>query len=191
MRWLTNWFLRAVTCSGIFLFPAFLNAQQTFTLEQAYQASEAYYPLMKQKALISEASALTAKNIETALLPQVVINGQASYQSDVTKVAISIPGVKITELSKDQYKLTADVSQAIYEGGLVNSQKNIQLLSQQVEESKLEVDLYSLKTRVSQLFLNIIFQDALLRQSTLVSRDIEIGVQKVRPQVEQGVILRS
>jgi len=45
------------------------------------------------------------------------VNGQATYQSDVTSIPVKIPGMNIEAPSKDQYKLTAELSQILYDGG--------------------------------------------------------------------------
>jgi hypothetical protein len=47
----------------------------------------------------------------------------------------------------------ADVNQLIYDGGAIKQQKNIQELSDDVEQQKIEVELYKLKERINQLFL--------------------------------------
>jgi outer membrane protein TolC len=79
----------------------------------------------------------------------------------------------------------------LYDGGVTRTQKNIQQLSTAVGENKLAVELYSLKARISQLYFNILYQDDLLAQTDLVLKDIQTGIDKVKPQVENGVMLRS
>ena len=161
------------------------------TLEEAYQSSRQNYPSIRQKDLIRQMESLSLQNINSAYLPQVSFNGQASYQSDVTAVNISLPGIKIPSQPKDQYKAIADVSQLIYDGGTTREQKNIQLLNSSVEDNGVEVELYVLKTRINQIYFNILYQDELLKQNSLLLKDIQIGIDKIKPQVDNGVLLRS
>jgi outer membrane protein TolC len=170
-----------------------VEAQQltTLSLQQAYTAAEIHFPMLKQKQLSLETEALMIKNISTSLYPQLSFNAQATYQSDVTKVNIPLPGIKVPSQPKDQYKIIADLNQVIYDGGQVNVQKNLQQLSRAVEESRVDLDIYQMKNRVCQLYLSILFQDALIKQTALLINDIQIGIDKVRPQVEAAVLLRS
>src|SRR5687768_14971839 len=91
-RWL-NKLVNAFLLILVFLFTLKLTAQ-TITLDWAYQRAEKQYPLTKQKDLVRQTADLNIENLRKGYLPQLSINGQASYQSDVTAVPISIPGVK-------------------------------------------------------------------------------------------------
>ena len=64
------------------------TAQNSFTIEQCYEAARQNYPLIKQKELISKSTAFTIANAHAGYLPQLTINGQATYQSAVTQVPI-------------------------------------------------------------------------------------------------------
>jgi outer membrane protein TolC len=173
--------------------PFILWAQerQTLSLSEAFSLAEQQYPLTRQMGLLRETENLTLENLNSGYLPQVTLNGQATYQSDVTRVSIPLPGIKIPEQPKDQYRAVTDVSQLLFDGGLIRNQKDIQRLTTVVEEHKLGVELHSLKARISQLYFSILYQDELLKQTTLAARDVQIGIDKVRPQVENGVVLRS
>jgi outer membrane protein TolC len=85
-------------------------------------------------------------------LPQVSLNGQATYQSDVTKVDIALPNVSIPTVSKDQYKAYAEFRQTIWDGGLTaaNAQLEDALLKSNLSE--LEVEFYKLNEQVAQAF---------------------------------------
>ena len=173
--------------------PLCLPAQerQILSLREAFDLAEQQYPLTGQKALVRQTESLTLQNLNSGYLPQVTLNGQATYQSDVTRVSIPLPGVKIPEQPKDQYRALADVSQLLYDGGIIRSQKELQRLNTEVEEGRVNVELHSLKTRVNQLYFSILYHDELLKQTELAARDVQIGIDKVRPQVENRVVLRS
>jgi outer membrane protein TolC len=100
-------------------------------------------------------------------------------------------GISIPYISRDQYRAIGEVDQLLYDGGKTRSQKNIQQLNTTVEQDKLAVELYNLKTRINQLYFSILYQDDLLAQNNLVLNDIQIGIEKIKPQVENGVALRS
>lgn len=167
------------------------SAQEPLSLQKAYELAQQNYPMIKQLGLVKQTTNLSIENLNKGFLPQFSLNGQASYQSDVTKVDVPIPGITIPSLSKDQYKATVDMNQLIYDGGAIKQQKNIQQLNDSVEEEKVEVELYKIKERINQLFLGILFIDDQLKQVDLTKEDLNIGIKRVEAQVNNGVSLRS
>lgn len=178
---------------AVLLLPAGLFAQslQKITLTEAYELSQKNYPAVKQKDLVKQTAAISLENLQKGFLPQFSLSGQATYQSDVTKVPFSLPGLTIESPSKDQYKLVADVSQMIYDGGMTKEQKALQQLNATVEDQKVEVELYKLKERINQLYLSILYLDEQLKQVDLVKADIQTGIKRVEAQVQNGVAFKS
>ena len=160
-------------------------------MNKAYVLARENYPLIKQKDLIARSEFLTIDNINKSFLPQVTVSGLATYQSAVTKIPISVPGFTVPELSKDQYKLQADINQLLYDGGLAKTQKEIQQVNSLVEDQKTEVELYKLKDRINQLFLGTILLDQQITQTGLQRKDIELGLNKVKAQVANGTAFQS
>ena len=178
--------------SLLMILPGWLNAQQSpLTLEDAYQQARANYPLIKQKDLIKQTAEINISNLQKGHLPQISLSGQATYQSDVTKIDVSLPGFDFNPPSKDQYKAVADVSQTIYDGGIIKQQKQAAKLTEELEEQRVEVELYKLKDRINQIFFGILYLDDQLKQVDLMKQDLQIGIKQVEAQVKNGVILRS
>ena len=126
----------------IFLFfIGFLNAQETLTLEQCYQWSRENYPLIKKQELIKKSEQYTTENALKGWLPQINIVGQATYQNEVTELPIKLPNISVDPLSKDQYKVYADISQTIYDGGNIKNQKKLALAQSEIQNQQLAVDL--------------------------------------------------
>lgn len=161
------------------------------TLDQAYDLARQNYPAIKQKDLVHQTAALTIENLSKGYLPQLTISGQATYQSDVTSVPVEIPGLKIEAPSKDQYKIQAELSQLVYDGGSTAAQKNVQNANALVEDQKAEVDLYKVKDRINQLYLGILLIDEQVKQVGFVKDDIQLGIKKVEAQVKNGTAFRS
>jgi outer membrane protein TolC len=175
------------------LTPVFLWAQDTgpLNLQKAYQLAEKNYPVTRQSKLIEQTASLNIDNLSKGFLPQVTLSGQATYQSDVTKVPVNLPGLNIESPAKDQYKVLADLNQLIYDGGAIKQQKVVQQLSANVEEQRVQVELYKLKERINQFYLGVLFIDEQLKQVALVTTDLQTGIKRVQAQVDNGVVLRS
>jgi outer membrane protein TolC len=191
-KWL-NVLVKEVMLAVLLFVSLGLNGQsiRSLTLQEVYTLSEENYPLIRQRDLIRQTDSLTLRNLTSGFLPQVSVNGQASYQSDVISLNLPIPGLKGPVLSKDQYKVVADVSQQIYDGGLIREQESVQRLNTSVETKRIDVELHALKDRVNQLYFSILYQDQLLRQNDLLVKDVEVGIAKVQQQVNNGTVLRS
>lgn len=161
------------------------------TLQEAYDLARQHYPIIRQKDLVRQTANLTIENLSKGYLPQLNISGQATYQSDVTSVPISIPGIKIDAPGKDQYKIQAELTQLVYDGGSTSAQKSVQNANAQVEEQKAEVELYKVKDRINQVYLGVLLVDAQLEQVNVVKKDIEIGIKRVEAMVKNGTAFRS
>lgn len=159
------------------------------SLQEAHELAVKQYPLTKQRELIFKTAEYTIQNIEKGYWPQVNLNAQASYQSEVTQLPIQLPGM--SALSKDQYKAYADVNQLIYDGGTIKQQKELQRANATVEQTKLESSLYQLKERINQLFFGILLIDEQIKQNNLLVNDIQIGQKKVEALIANGTALKS
>ena len=178
--------------SVLLILPAMLYAQsQSLSLQKAYELAVQNYPLIKQRELIKQTSEYSEENLGKSFLPQINLSGHATYQSAVTQVKLPAPGIFIEPLSKDQYRILGDVNQLIYDGGAIKQQKGIQYLSDEVEQQKIEVELYKLKERINQIFLGVLFLDEQLKQVNLVKSDLNNGITRVEAQVNNGVALKS
>jgi outer membrane protein TolC len=165
---------------------------QSISLDKVQELARKNYPAIREKELLKKTASLNVSNLNKNYLPQLLLNGQASYQSDVTTIDIALPGgTKFEALSKDQYKFSADVSQLIYDGGVTKQQKVIAEMNAVVEDQQVEVELYKVKQKVNDIFLGILYTDELIKQTALVEKDLQTGLKKVDAQVQNGVAFRS
>src|SRR3982751_5865616 len=198
MSVLTNWLnkivkIKVILLLGCTMYTTVLSAQNTssISLQQAFSLAEQNYPLIHQKGLLRQTEQLSIQNLNSNYLPQLVVNGQATYQSDVTSVNIPLPNIKFPIPTKDQYKISAEADQQLFDGGVTKAQKDIQSLNTNVQENSLAVELYNLKTRVNQLYFAILYKDELLNEIDVTLKNVQVGIDKMKPQVENGVALRS
>lgn len=178
-----------LSCIGIMFF--YSATSQTLTIEHCYEMAKEYYPLSKQHDLISKSSQFSIDNIAKGYLPQINVNGQATYQSEVTRLPVKFPGIDIPVPDKDQYKLYGEVSQVLYDGGIIRQQKKLQQINSEAEEQSLEVELYKLKDRINQLFFGILMIDEQIAQAGITRKGIESVLKKTEALVANGAALRS
>jgi outer membrane protein TolC len=178
----------------IIIFSVVGNAQEKsnlLNLENCYRMAEENYPLSKKRELIASSSEFTVANIAKGYYPRFDILAQATYQSDVTKLPVSIPGTNMPILNNDQYKAYGEINQVLYDGGIIKQQKESALAQTKVQQQQLEVDLYAVKQRVTDLYFGILIFDEQLRQNELLKNDINIGIKTVQAQLDNGTAYRS
>ena len=129
--------------------PATLSGQDTLTLPESYRLAEQNYPLAGQVELLSASNSLKIKNLNKNYLPQLTVNGQATWQSDVTQVEIQLPpplpAPEMPVISKDMYKVTLDISQSVWDGNVTRYQKKVETMNLQVDQTNVQAQLYQLK----------------------------------------------
>ena len=165
--------------------------QSQLTLEDCYEKARINYPLIKQKDYIEKTKDYSVSNVWNGYFPQITILGQATYQSDVTQVPMPLPGIVIQRLSKDQYKVVANVTQTIYDGGVMSSQAGIQESANEIDNQKVEIELLNLKERVNQIYLGILLIDAQLNQIELVKDDLNESISKLEAAYLNGTATKS
>ncbi|MEJ5962052.1 TolC family protein [Pedobacter immunditicola] len=171
-----------------------ISAQETgtvLTIEECYALAQAQYPLSKKRDLMKKSSEFTIGNLSKGYLPRFDIFGQASYQSEVTKVPVSTPGLNIPELNKDQYKLYGEFNQLLYDGGIIKQQKLAAAAQLKVQDQQIQVELYQLKERIADLYFGILVINEQLKQNQLLKNDIQIGINTVSAQLKNGTAYRS
>jgi outer membrane protein TolC len=169
----------------------FIIPQTQHTLEVCYEKARINYPIIKQKDYIEKTKDYSVSNIWNGYYPQITLLAQASYQSDVTEIHTSLPGVDIQRPSKDQYKVAVDVTQTIYDGGIMGSQAGIQESVNEIDVQKIEIELLKIKERVNQIYLGILLIGAQLNQIELVINDLNASISKLDAAYANGTATKS
>lgn len=181
----------------LFIFAGFTStlAQEdhVLTLEECYLLAEANHPLQRQVELIEQASALSIENMNKNYLPVLALNGQASYQSDVTKVPtkVPLPSLEIEPIDKDWYKLSLDLQQVIYDGGATRGSKILEENEKKVQQQQVLVDLYEIRPMINKAYFNILLMDENLNILKLHKQVIDDRIKEMEAGVKHGVVLES
>lgn len=167
------------------------------TLEECQQAAEKNYPLIKQYGLIAKTTQLTVKNIQKGWLPQVTASAQATYQSAVTAWPESMQtmyqqmGLNMKGLRKDQYKISVDLQQTIYDGGAISSQRNIAQQEGKVEEAQTETNLYQVRRRVNEMYFSLLLLNEQIQLNEDVKALLQSSEKKLSAMVKGGTAATS
>lgn len=157
------------------------------SIETCKQKACANYPQIKRYELIERSNGYNLANAGKGYLPQVSLQAKASYQTQVTEIQASLPGIDIQTPNKDQYGATLELTQTIWDGGAIRSQKDMIQTATNVEKQQLTVDLYEINERVNQLFFGILLQDAWLEQNRLLQDELTRNYDVIAESVANGV----
>lgn len=160
------------------------------TLDECIGWAYDNYPQIKEMSLIEMTKGIDLKNAAYAWLPHLNISGKATWQSEVVEMPMDIPGMDIN-IPHDQYGLTAEFTQQIWDGGTSRSQKDLAEAGAEVKKTQLETNLWSIRSRVQNVFLGIILIDKQLELNRLLRESLERSSEEVKSRMEAGVALPS
>jgi len=157
------------------------------TLEVCQEKAKRNYPIVKQYGIIEAIAENNLSNANKGWLPQLSITGRITHQSDVTELPIKLPTINIEGMSKDQYQGVVEITQTIWDGGIISSQKGITKANRELEKSKLDVDLYALRERVNQYYFGILLLEEQLKTNEILIEELKTNYDKVSAMVKNGV----
>ncbi len=151
--------------------PQVLFPQKIITLKDCYDKALAINALENEKTAYSSIYKLKDKNISKGWLPSLDANATALYNSEVVDIASTLgalpfPGLTdaIKPLPHEQYKITMDINQAIYDGGTIKNVRAVEKAELGINEKQTEVDLYKVKAQINTYYFSILL---LTRQKEL------------------------
>ena len=140
-----------------------LYAQKVLTLKECYDKAMISNPIAGEKEAYSSVWELKDKNISKSWLPTVDANGSLLYNSTVVDLrymfeSLPIPGLADATplMPHDQYKLTLDINQVIYDGGAIKNAKNLEKVNLGINQKQTETDLYKLKGQINTYYFNLL-----------------------------------
>ena len=126
----------------------------TLQLFECHRSAIENHPWFKQKELYSQSKELRTKNHTANWYPSLDLNGKYTWQNEVVElpIPVEIPGFETPLMPHYNYKLSLDIQQTIYDGGITKSSKKVEESTLLVNQQRVEVSLNQLKEQVNQLF---------------------------------------
>lgn len=163
-----------------------LKAQQHFNIEELFEKAISHGTSMNQSQLIKQALSINQENANANYLPKLSINGAASYQTDVTSFKVPIPGIEILPPFKDQYKVTLDLQQNIYDGGSTAALKKFNAANTKVELAKVENENTQLKEAIAQLYYSAALLDRQKENMEALKRQVVLKIERSEELLKMG-----
>lgn len=179
--------MRKIATLSIAILTTLTSFSQEITLEKCQEWARQNHPLLKQSGVIEEIAKLRTQSVTSSNLPQIDLTGRAQYQSEVTKIAIPVPGIQLQELSKDQYKLYIDIKQKIYDFGATNNRKKVEESDKRVSNQQTETDLYKIRESVNSIYFQGLILQENLKIVQLKAEQLDARLKVIDSSVKNGV----
>jgi outer membrane protein TolC len=183
---------------AISLGPNRLQAQKILTLKDCYDHAMTSNALAGEKTGYSDISKLKDENLVRGWLPTLDANGSLVYNSSVIDLSgvlgsLPIPGIAnaIKPLPHEQYKITLDINQVIYDGGAIKGARELEKADLSVNQKQTETDLYKLRAEINNYYFNLLL---LAKQKELLDTYLEIiekQISSMQSGIINGVIIKS
>lgn len=181
-----------------FLFAAVaVQAHAQFTLDGCQAMARENYPLIRQYGIVEQMEEFSISNASRAWLPQLYVSGSATWQSDIVSFpdnmlgVFQAMGIDFEGLHKDQYKLSLNLEQTIWDGGASRTQKSAAKAEKEVSLYTMETELHALKERVTQVYFGILTLDEQLKQIGVVNEILEDNLKVVESMLQEGTATGS
>jgi outer membrane protein TolC len=170
--------------------------QTVITLKECYEKALNANALAGEKDAYSKISGLKDQNLARGWLPTLDADASASYISDVVSfngLSALNPALSaaLPSMPHDQYKVTLDINQVIYDGGAIKSGRALEKAELGVNEKQTETDLYKIRSLVNTYYFNILLltrqKELLTNYKTLISKRISA----MQSAADNGITLRS
>jgi outer membrane protein TolC len=167
------------------------------SLEECRRLAREHYPAIRQYDLIAQTEQYNLSNAARAWIPQVALSGQATYQSatptypEAFKTILQANGIEMAGIHRDQYKVSIDVSQHIWDGGKSRADKAIAKAEAEEQRSRVDVSLYDLQSRVDNLYFGILLLDERKAQTEVLIELLASNLARLQTYYKNGVAMQA
>lgn len=172
-----------------------LSAQ--VTLEECVALAQDNYPLIRKYDLLNRTKEVNLSNINKSWLPQINVYGQGTVQNKTPSFPESLAGIisqtgtSISGLNEWQYKIGADISQNIWDGGVSKTGRQIERAEDAERQTALDVQLYAIRERVEDLYFGILLIEEQVEQIRNMQALLQSNLAKLRTMHENGTAMQS
>ena len=164
-------------------------SDSVYTIERCYELVEQNYPLVKRYDLLDLTEEFTLKNAYMNYFPQISLQGSASYQTDVLEFPFDLSpyGIDMPVFSKDQYAAVIELSQVLWDGGMIAANRANIRAKADVDMAEQNINMYSLREKVNDLYFGILYLDQQIHQVDIMMEDLDREYRRIENCISNGV----
>jgi len=165
------------------------DGDSVYTIERCYALVEENYPLVRRYDLLDLTEEFTLKNAYMNYFPQISLQGSASYQTDVLQFPFDLSsyGIDMPTFSKDQYAAVIELSQVLWDGGMIAANRANIRAKADVDMAEQEINMYSLREKINDLYFGILYLDQQIRQVDIMMEELQREHKRIESCIANGV----
>ena len=152
-------------------------------------AAEARDPRAVQPEILERAAALRIEAIGTDRLPQLALSGQATVQSDVPQIPISLPDGSTLSPPREQARAQVEADWALYDGGRVALRRDLERARLAEQTAGVAVALYPLREATTEAYFGALLAQSQAETLRLAAEDLEARLALLRRRASDGAAL--
>ena len=167
------------------------------TISQCVEKAVDHYPSVRKYDLLAATCEVELSDINRAWLPRISASAQATVQNAVPSFPEALSGIlsqmgqSFEGLGKLQYKVGADVSQNIWDGGVSHARRQLQKAATETQQSALDVELYSVRQRVENLYFAILLSEEQIKLNENMAVLIRSNRDRLEAMLRNGTAMQS
>lgn len=167
------------------------QVRSQLSLEEAYVAIQKEYPLLSSDSLVDRIYKRELDKLALDKRPDLFLNVEGRIQSETVAFPDDIGLPVSIDLPLYSFKPYLELSYAIYDGGLHDAKVDQKKADWEVEKKSLEVEAYSLRQRIDQIFVGISLYRAQAKLLETSQKDLEARRKVLEAGLRNGVVLES
>lgn len=158
------------------------------SLFDLHERALAIDPRAEQAELLRRATGLRIENTHASRRPSFLLRGDASYQSEVTQIPLTLGGGQsIPEPPKDRYEASLETNWALWDGGLATATRETERARLTSDLAAVDAELHSVRVEVTDAFFAALILQEQVAETGLFLEDLRTRLDEVRAVIEQGL----
>ncbi len=170
---------------------AFTQTVKNVKLVECYNYAIKADPLNAKKSLLASSTSLHLEKLEISKMPNISWQALASIQTEVIEFPFEFPGTTPIELPLYKFQTYLDANYTIYDGDIVEAQKEIEQAKLITEQYALTAELDKHKKTVNSYYFGILLTRAKEKVFNNSLDNIRSKIQYLEAGLKHGVVLES
>ena len=163
----------------------------TLPLWQMIELAEKHYEYEESIERQNEIHLHRKQQTKIPYLPQIQLNGEATYQSDVVSFPFELPMIDGLDLPYFRARAEGQVSQNLYDGGKKEIRQSIQKIENEIQVENIKSQRHPLRKQVAELYFRVLL---IQNQQSLLSKDRSLLLEKqklIHQNFEAGLVSKE
>lgn len=167
------------------------------TIEECVRKAEANYPLIRKYELLKATRDIELSEINRSWLPRAGVYGQITVQNNVPSFpelltdVLQQMGGNIRGTGKIQYKAGIDISQPVWDGGTSRARREVTRAREAVQQSALDVELYTVRQRVENIYFAILLTEEQIARNSITYNLLLSNLERLHSMLRNGTAMKS